>query len=104
MVLRRAGFDARSAVHFVEFAEMGSKLEPDVIVLCHTLPQKDAEEALALVRSRWPRAKQLVLTAGSQGYRNGNVSDVMEAADGPEQLISHVAQLVQHSDRPQPSA
>lgn len=94
LVLRRAGFDVHAAMQLSEFEQAGNRSTPEVIVLCHTLMQKECDEALKVVRSRWPKAQQLVLTAGSRGCTDRNVSDVMDAADGPEQLINHVAHLV----------
>ena len=93
MVLRRGGFDVHPVTGFSEFKRAGSLVEPDVVVLCHTLSQKDVEEALRLTREQWPKAQQLILTAGPHRFLDQTVSDVLDANEGPEQLINHVAQL-----------
>ena len=98
LILCRAGFSVRSASAVTEFEAEGAKAPPHVIVLCHTLSLAECALAFEIAITRWPRAKRLVLTSGSQTIPVRLLDDAMEAADGPAKLVGRVSHLAAVED------
>ncbi len=89
IMLKNAGFRVRSvasaaaALHALSFQAF------DVIILCHTVPERQRREVIEAARKRTPSVKTVVLYRVTRAEAEG--ADVaLDSHDGPEALVSAV--------------
>ena len=76
-----------------EMLSLPQSCELDVILLCHTLPEKECKRAVEAGRGRWPGAKLLVLSTSFSGCAFGYDGEV-RIEEGPVRLLSAIEQMV----------
>src|SRR3954469_14092979 len=54
-----------------------------VVVLCHSVPQWECDEAIELSRAAWPEVKVLTLQEGITGECTLHADRTMESLEGP---------------------
>jgi len=108
LVLQQAGFQAWTVLSLDE-AEKITATQPDVLfIMCYSLTIKECEQALAMVHSRNPGRKSLVLAAGAEVSEQGEDDELLSAFDGPRALLAAVDRLLKgqqstrKADRPNP--
>jgi len=65
-----------------------------LVVLCHTLTERECEIALMAANSRWPGVKHLTLKADPGRTPTGILGHLLHTMDGPAKLLSLVHELV----------
>jgi hypothetical protein len=65
-----------------------------VIVMCHSVPDSECEEAMGLARAAWPEVKILTLREGDHGECPLHSDRTMESLDGPPMLLSKVHSML----------
>ena len=58
-----------------------------VVVMCHSVPDWECEEAIELSRAAWPEVKILTLREGDHGECPLHSDRTMESLDGPPTLL-----------------
>ena len=95
MVLERTGYTVLTTNALAEIDHTAALHRIDLCILCYSLSMEECGRALALVHSRCPLVKSLVLTSGASGCSSTHLLDqVFDAMEGPAKLISTVNQLV----------
>ena len=89
LVLQRAGYRV-TAVQDWGRAEASPVV--DLVILCHTLGQKERQKALASASDHWPAAEKLCLTKTAAG--DLDCDHTFQCLQGPEQLIRTVGKLL----------
>ena len=102
LVLRKSGFRVCTALKPSEFELAERDARPDLVIFCHSLSQEECRNALTVSRTRWPSAHRLSLYSGSRGCSDKELGEVMDASDGPAQLIARVRWLAQNRDASNP--
>jgi hypothetical protein len=93
-VLTRARYCVWTAHDLSQVACLISQDQVSVLVLCHTLSTEECGRAIAVASSKLPNLKSLTLTTGKSGDRDCISTQQLHAMDGPAELISAVAKLV----------
>jgi hypothetical protein len=68
-----------------------------LLILCHSLPAKEAQAATALAARRWPGIKDLVMTVDKSRSPTGLLGQLLHTMGGPTNLLSQVGALVGHT-------
>lgn len=96
LVLLHSGFDVTVALHLQKTADLLATRSFDLFILCHSLPLKDCEHALALAHSLHPGLKTLILEAPLAGCPGRAEDTKLSAFIDPQTLIDTVNQLSNH--------
>lgn len=78
-----------------ELAALDPSFCPDLLVLCHTLSERESEEASELAHRKWPRIKILTMTTHFRGSRPGDA--IVVSSEGPAHLLSRVQELMRQN-------
>ena len=92
-VLEACGYQVWVAPELADVDRIGGMGRIDLLVLCHSLSAEDCGCARALIETRWPRVKVLILAADSSCSAR-RLDTVLTASDGPGKLVSTVEKLV----------
>ena len=66
-ILERAGYEIKGeAINGKEAVDMYGKLMPDIVTMDITMPEMDGIEALKQIKSEFPDAKVIMITAAGQ--------------------------------------
>lgn len=65
-----------------------------VVVLCHSVPDWECEEAIELSRAAWPGVKILTLQEGVTGECTLHADRTMESLEGPPVLLHKVHSML----------
>jgi DNA-binding response OmpR family regulator len=95
-VLRQAGFLVQSSVDLNEALRLLLQDDFDGAILCHSIPRRDKERLIHLLKEHKPLTPVAVMT---DGYRVPEADLEIHSLDGPEELIRRLGQLVEESGR-----
>jgi DNA-binding NarL/FixJ family response regulator len=87
-------FLVESCSEISRLAEILAEGPVDVVVLCHSVPEGECEEAIELSRATWPDVKVLVLRAGTNADCSVHSDKTMECLEGPPVLLYKVHSLL----------
>jgi DNA-binding response OmpR family regulator len=76
-----------------EVGEIAGEQRVDLVVVCHTVPVEDGDEALAAVSARCPKVKCLVLAAENE-LDHLPCAETLPIMSSPQSFISKVQTLV----------
>jgi hypothetical protein len=74
--------------------EILSRHSLDLVLLCQSVPDKECEEIIEIVRAASPEAKVLVLQAGHPASCSLHSDAAMEGLDGPPALLHEIHALL----------
>jgi DNA-binding NtrC family response regulator len=74
--------------------EILSRYSLDLVLLCQSVPDKECEEVIEMVRAASPEAKVLALQAGNHGSCSVHSDAAMEGLDGPRALLHEIHSLL----------
>jgi DNA-binding NarL/FixJ family response regulator len=74
--------------------EILSRHSLDLVLLCQSVPDKECEEVIEMVRAASPEAKVLVLQAGHPASCSLHSDAAMEGLDGPPALLHEIHALL----------
>lgn len=94
MILASKGYRVIAASSIVEMEHIDSADQVDLLMLCHTLTLEECGRAIAVVQSRWPKAKSLFLTSGRFGCHQDLTGEFFDSMEGPEKLVTAVSRLL----------
>lgn len=90
-VLRRAGFQVETSVDLNEAYEMFRDRDFDAALLCHSIPLRDRERFVRLLKEQKPLTPVAVLTNG----HGSSAADLeIHNLDGPEELLRQMEELI----------
>ena len=75
-------------------AELLSRCSLDLVLICQSVPDKECEEVIEMVRAASPEVKVLVLQAGHPGSCSVHSDAAMESLDGPPALLHEIHALL----------
>jgi DNA-binding response OmpR family regulator len=96
LLLLHTGFDVIVALDLRKTAELLATRSFDLFILCHSLPLKDCEGALALAHSLHSGLKNLILDAPLEGCSGRAEDTKLSAFVDPQTLIDTLNQLSDH--------
>ena len=104
-VLRQAGYSVERATTADEAYRLIASQDFDVVILCHSLPEKDRQRLILSINAAKPRTRVMVVDSSAYRAKSELADDSMYNLDGPEQLLAHVARMLgqasaQHHDPP----
>jgi CheY-like chemotaxis protein len=89
LILEDAGYDVSSAFGFAEAMEICTvRHDFDLILMGHSMPQKDKASLIAALRPKCPAPLLSILKHGDSPIPEANYS--VEALDGPHALLDAV--------------
>ena len=65
-----------------------------VVVMCHSVPQRECVEVIELSRAAWPEVKILTLQEGITGECSLHSDRTMESLEGPPVLLHKVHSML----------
>jgi hypothetical protein len=74
--------------------EMLAQGPVQIVVVCHSVPDRECEQAIELSRAAWPEVKILVLQEGANGECSLHSDGTMEHLEGPPALLHEVHALL----------
>jgi hypothetical protein len=72
-----------------------------LVVLCHTLSDRERKASVAAACSRWPGVKLLTLAAEPGRAPTGILGQLLHTMDGPAKLLALVSELIGSSSEMQ---
>lgn len=93
MVLEKSGYCVRMASKLTDIGYV-DEVDVELLILCYTVSMEECGRAIARCQVRWPAAKSLFLSVGTMEGARSLSSEVLNALDGPEKLISTVGKIV----------
>ena len=99
-LLQASGYQVRTTMNLSDIERMASEESVDLLILCHSLPVADTGRAVALVLSKRPSARTLILATHSSNHSATALEVVLNAAEGPAKLLSTVDRLVGPQSNP----
>jgi hypothetical protein len=98
MILASKGYRVIAVSSIVEIEHIDSADQVDLLMLCHTLTMEECGRAIAVVQSRWPKAKSLFVRSGRFGFHKEFEREIFDAMEGPEKLVTTVSRLLPRSE------
>ena len=93
ILLQSAGFEVIAVGKLEQLQTLDAPIQ--LLVLCHTLSTNDCEQALSIAATRWPNAKELVLTPlGGISRCATQHEDHFSVSQGPASLIARIRELL----------
>lgn len=90
LILERSGFAVRSTLEVREATKLTEERAADLMILCHTIPAREAKDLLALAHAAQPPMKTVVLVPAHPTWIPGTADGVLVALDGPSALLATV--------------
>jgi DNA-binding response OmpR family regulator len=95
-VLRQAGFQVETSLDLNEAFEMFRDRDFDAALLCHSIPLKDRERFVHLLKEQKPLTPVAVMT---NGHASPSADLEIHNLDGPEELLRQIEDLIVSSHR-----
>jgi CheY-like chemotaxis protein len=95
-LLQEAGYQVWTAAQIPEVFAIITEERIDVLILCRTLSPEERAWALAFADVQSPPMRSIVLIARKSGYRGEVLQNVLDATDGPADLLAALESLVSH--------
>ena len=92
-VLQKAGFEATPTQWSAELSSSLRDSSIDLVVLCHSLSDRECHQLLAAIHSTQPAMRALVLTANTGDFPEDDRQGVLSAYASPTELIAKVRQM-----------
>jgi DNA-binding response OmpR family regulator len=92
-LLKAANYRVLAAETLLDVGKISGDQRVDLIVICHTVPEEDGEQALATVSTRCPNVKCLVLAAENKPD-HAPCAETLPIMSSPQTFISKVQNLV----------
>ena len=93
-VLETRGYHVVSLLKVSSIRTIPSSAPVQLVVLCHTLSDKEREAGRAAIGTRWPGVKMLTLKVEPGRAPTGILGQLLHTMDGPAKLLSMVNELV----------
>jgi hypothetical protein len=74
--------------------EMLAQGPVDIVVVCHSVPDRECDRVIELSRAAWPEVKILVLQEATHGDCSLHSDGTMENLEGPPALLHEVHTLL----------
>lgn len=94
LVLKRAGFKVCISANVAEVEQVIGTENPDLLILCHSVPLEDCEHIFTISRRIRPQMARLVLTAFRTSCPEELAEEVMNSQDGPAALVKSVTKVL----------
>ncbi len=92
-MLQSSGYDVRKAKSIGEASEEISGRRVSLLIVCHSVSVQDGQDAVALLRSRWPEAKYLMLREEDSVEVDTESAVNVSGVNGPQRLIETVRKI-----------
>ena len=93
-VLRKAGFLVETSIDLNQALRLFLEEDFDGALLCHTIPNRDKERLVRLLKQEKPMTPVAVMIDGVDApYADLEINSL----DGPERLLSQLAELIARS-------
>ena len=90
LVLLKAGYALREAMDTTDAVKIFKAGDFDLVIICHTIPERERLALIAAVREERPSAKIIVIR--KDGELSGKLADeTVHSLDGAEALLGTVA-------------
>jgi DNA-binding response OmpR family regulator len=98
LILERAGFTVFTTSHLEEEVDLMAIQEPQILILCHSLPTEEAHSALMMTREIRPQMKTLVMLQAAESLNHTPENGAaVYALEGPEALLTAVHGILTES-------
>lgn len=95
-VLRQAGFLVETSFDLNEALALFLAEDFDVAVVCHSVPARDKERFVRLLKEHKPLTPVAVM---SDGHHAGCGDEEIHNLDGPEELLQRISELIASAQR-----
>lgn len=96
VVLRESGFSIHSRKPS-QALTLFREEDFDVVLLCHTIPVKDAERLIRLLKEEQPHTPVVVM---SNGHRASGADATIDSLDSPEELLRQMVEVMAAASAP----
>ena len=93
-VLQSRGYRVLTVEHLSAIGSIPQTPPVKLLLLCHSVTQREGDAAIALATARWPEIQRLALVADSGRAPAGILGQLLHTMDGPAKLISMVGELL----------
>jgi DNA-binding response OmpR family regulator len=93
-VLEKAGFEVRTALTIIDLDRIATQEEIDLFLLCDSLHPEACIQCVALIRSRWPLTRRLIIEPVIISAELDPRESILSAMEGPRGLITAIHKLL----------
>jgi hypothetical protein len=87
-------FSAEICTGLGRLGEMLAQGPVQIVVVCHSVPDRECEEVIEMSRAAWPGVKILTLQEGDLRDCGLHSDKTMESLDGPSALLHQIHALL----------
>ena len=93
LLLEHSGFEVRTTSNLDEVTRASNSHGLDVLILCHTLSEKECVSALSALHTYAPEVHEVALSSATPPCKIDPQGKIVDVFDGPAALLSAVGKL-----------